>query len=459
MWVDAQDLVAPVDGQPQRRARPAAAPPRSAAVTGRARVEAATGPRRGVAQLLLDAQQLVVLGGALAARQRAGLDLAGVDGHGEVGDEGVLRLARAVRDDGAVGRALGQLDGLHRLGQRADLVDLHQHGVGDRLLDALLDDGRVGDEQVVAHQLHACRPAASSAAPSPPSRPRRARPRSRRSDSGRPAPRSASTISSLLQHDVLAAQPVAPALLGELAGGDVEGQRARRRRAGSRRASMASISRSRAAVLEPSAGAKPPSSPTPVLSFLLLRISFSAWKTSTPMRSALREGVGAGRDQHELLEVDAVVGVGAAVDHVHHRHRQQPAPDAAEVRVERQPGVVGRRARHRQRHGQDGVGAERGLVRGAVELQQGLVDGGLLAGLHARRSPARSSPRRCARPAARPCRGSAGRRRRAARPPRACRSRRRRAPPPGPRRPTPAESPPRRWGTRASRGSRDRRHR
>jgi hypothetical protein len=50
---------------------------------------------------------------------------------------------------------------------------------------------------------------------------------------------------------------------------------------------MASMRRSRAAVLEPSAGAKPPSSPTPVLSFLPLSSSFSAWKTSTPMRSAL----------------------------------------------------------------------------------------------------------------------------------------------------------------------------
>ena len=39
-------------------------------------------------------------------------------------------------------------------------------------------------------------------------------------------------------------------------------------------------------MLDASAGAKPPSSPTPVLSFLLLRISLSTWKISTPMRSA-----------------------------------------------------------------------------------------------------------------------------------------------------------------------------
>src|SRR5262249_28266093 len=46
-------------------------------------------------------------------------------------------------------------------------------------------------------------------------------------------------------------------------------------------------------------------------------------------------------------------------------------------------GVVGRRPRDGKRHGQDGVGAERGLVGGCVELEQRLVDAGLLAGLHA----------------------------------------------------------------------------
>ena len=44
------------------------------------------------------------------------------------------------------------------------------------------------------------------------------------------------------------------------------------------------------------------------------------------------------RDDHELLEVDRVVGVRAAVEHVHHRHRQDVGADpvAAEVAVQRQ---------------------------------------------------------------------------------------------------------------------------
>ena len=59
------------------------------------------------------------------------------------------------------------------------------------------------------------------------------------------------------------------------------------------------------------------------------------------------------------------------------------APGPPRYCVERQAGVVGGRAGHRQRDGQDGVGAERGLVRRAVQLEQGLVDRGLLGGLHA----------------------------------------------------------------------------
>ena len=55
-----------------------------------------------VAELLLDPDQAVVLGGALAADRRPGLDLAGAEGDGEVGDDRVLGLARALGDDDRV---------------------------------------------------------------------------------------------------------------------------------------------------------------------------------------------------------------------------------------------------------------------------------------------------------------------------------------------------------------------
>jgi hypothetical protein len=89
----------------------------------------------------------------------------------------VLGLARAVADDGRVVGALGHLDGGEGLGQRADLVDLDQDRVGDVLLDAFLQDLGVGDEQVVAHQLHPLAQAVGQVASSRPSRLRPCRPR------------------------------------------------------------------------------------------------------------------------------------------------------------------------------------------------------------------------------------------------------------------------------------------
>src|SRR4051812_15698130 len=55
---------------------------------------------RAGAQLLLDPEQLVVLGDPVGARGAAGLDLAAVGGHGDVGDGGVLGLAGAVAEHG-----------------------------------------------------------------------------------------------------------------------------------------------------------------------------------------------------------------------------------------------------------------------------------------------------------------------------------------------------------------------
>src|SRR6516165_252347 len=55
---------------------------------------------RGGPQVLLDAQQLIVLGDAIGAAGGAGLDLAGVGGYRDVGDGRVLRLTAAMADDG-----------------------------------------------------------------------------------------------------------------------------------------------------------------------------------------------------------------------------------------------------------------------------------------------------------------------------------------------------------------------
>jgi hypothetical protein len=48
---------------------------------------------------------------------------------------------------------LGELDGVEGLGERADLVHLHENRVGRAGVDALLEELHVGDEQIVADEL------------------------------------------------------------------------------------------------------------------------------------------------------------------------------------------------------------------------------------------------------------------------------------------------------------------
>ena len=99
----------------------------------------------------------------------------------------------------------------------------------------------------------------------------------------------------------------------------------------------------------------------------------------------------AGHD-HELLEVDLVVGVSAAVEHVHHRHRQHPRGLAAEVAPQRQA-LLGRlRVGRRQRHAEDRVGAQTRLVGRAVQRDQRLVEAALIGGVQARAPPRAISP-------------------------------------------------------------------
>src|ERR1043166_6876333 len=70
------------------------------------------------AQPLLDAEQLIVLTHSVSATQRAGLDLAGVGRHRDVGDGRVLGFARTMADDRSVTGFLPHLDRVERFGER-----------------------------------------------------------------------------------------------------------------------------------------------------------------------------------------------------------------------------------------------------------------------------------------------------------------------------------------------------
>ena len=116
--------------------------------------EAHAGVLSGSTKLGLNAEKLVVLGRSLATAGSSGLDLASAKTNSEIGDVVVLGLSRSVAGHDAPSVLLGKLDGIDRLGDGTDLVDLKEQAVGRSLLNGLLDLNGVGDGEVVANNLN-----------------------------------------------------------------------------------------------------------------------------------------------------------------------------------------------------------------------------------------------------------------------------------------------------------------
>ena len=97
-----------------------------------------------------------------------------------------------------------------------------------------------------------------------------------------------------------------------------------------------------------------------------------------PEAQCLGKGRSPRGHDHELLEVHLVIGVGAAVEHVHHRQRKQRLPAV------RQPEVQGRLLRRRRgtggshRQTEQRVRAQTRLGLAPVELDHGAIERGLL---------------------------------------------------------------------------------
>mmetsp|Transcript_33473 Transcript_33473/g.85607 ORF Transcript_33473/g.85607 Transcript_33473/m.85607 type:complete len:220 (+) Transcript_33473:535-1194(+) len=109
---------------------------------------------RAAPELLLDAQELVVLGHALRAAWRASLDLACLQAHDEVGNEGVLSLATAVGDHHTPALRRAVHAGGNGLRDGADLVHLQQQRVHGLLLFAVGDALRVRHQEIITNDLH-----------------------------------------------------------------------------------------------------------------------------------------------------------------------------------------------------------------------------------------------------------------------------------------------------------------
>ncbi len=291
----------------------------------------------------------------------------------------ILGLARAVRHDRGVGRLVGHLDGVERLGERADLVDLDEDRVGDALLDAPAEPLGIGHEEVVADQLDLAAELVGGDLPAFPV----VLGQAVLDRDDRVLADQLLEIGDLLGRLALLAALAGVdvgAVLEELAGGRVE-------RDGDVVAGLVAglVDRLHDEVERLGGGAEIGGEAALVADVGVVAGVGQRLLEGVEGLRPHAHGVGKGRraegDDHELLEIDRVVGMNATVEHVHHRHRQDAGIGAADIAVERQGVGLRRRLGGGQRHAQDGVGAEPALVGRAVERDHGLVDVDLALGL------------------------------------------------------------------------------
>ena len=95
------------------------------------------------------------------------------------------------------------------------------------------------------------------------------------------------------------------------------------------------------------------------------------------------ERFGTDGHHHELLRVDGVGCMSAAVQDVHHRHGQHVRHGPAEVAIQRQAGILGGGAGDREGDRENGVRAQVTLVGCAVEIEHRVVDRDLIFGREA----------------------------------------------------------------------------
>ena len=89
------------------------------------------------AQFLLNAKELIVLGGPVRSREGTGLDLSAIGRHCEIGDCGIFGFARTMRHDCGVAGFVRRFDRRQRFRERAYLVDFDQYRVADAIFDAV----------------------------------------------------------------------------------------------------------------------------------------------------------------------------------------------------------------------------------------------------------------------------------------------------------------------------------
>ncbi|BAC17851.1 conserved hypothetical protein [Corynebacterium efficiens YS-314] len=331
-----------------------------------------------VTQQLLDAQQLVVLGHTVGTCRCTGLDLAAVQRDSQIGDGGVLGLTGTVGHHGGVTCAVCHVDGVEGLGEGTDLVDLDQDGVGGLLGDALLQTGRVGDEEVIADDLNLVTDLGGQCDVAIPVVLLQ---RILDGDDRVLVDKLGVDVRHLLG-GVLATLEVVFAVLEELGGSNIQGQGdvLARLEAGLLDGLDDEVQgctggldgRGEAALIAQTGGQA-----------LLVDDLLQCVVDLRACAQGLGEGVETDRGDHELLDIHTGVGVCATVDDVHHRDGQHVGVRATDVTEQGQTCGIRGGLGHSHGDTQDGVGAQAGLVLGAVQLDHGRIDETLIVGLQA----------------------------------------------------------------------------
>ncbi len=120
---------------------------------------------RGAPQLVLDSQKTVELRRTFPTAPRSGLQMSAPDSHGQIRDESVFGFARSVRNVAPVPVCVGQAHASECFSHRPNLIRLNQNAVGDCLIDAFLNEARIGAEDIITHQFDAVADATSQFGP------------------------------------------------------------------------------------------------------------------------------------------------------------------------------------------------------------------------------------------------------------------------------------------------------
>ena len=283
-----------------------------------------------------------------------------------------------MRNHGCIASFLGHFNSFESFCQRADLVDLDQDGVSDALFNAFLKDGCVGHVEVVADKLHAVTQGFGKFGPAFPvtfghtvfdgDDRIMVNPFGHLGDpfvSGKFQALTLLVVNAVFIEFAGSAVQTDKNLLSRCVAGRLDGVDNE-----FDSSFMAVNIRSETSFVTDSSRHA-----------VSIHNLFQSMKDLGAAAKRFAESRQTGRDNHEFLDVEVVVGMSAAVHNVHHRNGQRKAVDAAEITIQRKSAFFSSCACYRQGNSQNGVGAEAGLIRGAVELDHGAVNFRLLAGV------------------------------------------------------------------------------